>query len=128
LSDADLDLGSGGVLLLPDANNDTLLLAGGKPGYLYLLNSQATSAAPTVLPQINVFQAFFNTYVPWWVGHASSEPPYGFALDSNPHLHGTPVYWRGPDPNFAYVYAWSEKDYLKAFKFGSPAETVGGSG
>ena len=34
--------------------------------------------------------------------------------EGGPHLHGTPAYWRGPDVEFAYVYAWGEQDYLRA--------------
>src|SRR5208282_3703496 len=124
-SDSDLDLGSGGVLLIPNLNR---LVAGGKPGILYLLQTQPApnplSTTP-MLPQINKFQAFYNIYVAKSAENTNTEPPYNFDLGSNPHLHGSPVYWQGPDPSFAYVYAWSEKDYLKAFKFHLPDGNFG---
>jgi len=47
-----------------------------------------------------------------------------FAAVSNPncsqnpnqthHIHGSPVYWNGPDN--PYVYVWPENDFLRAFK------------
>jgi len=114
----DLDFGSGGVVLLPGSATAHNVVSGGKPGRLYLTDDQ--------LNPRQGFQAFFNMYLtntsqlpsdqnyrnypPYWDGNV-------YRLNDNPHLHGTPVYWRGPDPNFGYLYAWSEKDNLKAFKY-----------
>jgi hypothetical protein len=111
-SGTDLDLGSGGVLLIPNMNR---VVAGGKPGKLYLLQTQPEPKTQK-LPLINQFQAFYNTYVAKSTKNINTEPPYSYELGSNPHMHGTPVYWQGPDPSFANVFAWAEKDYLKSFK------------
>ncbi len=36
--------------------------------------------------------------------------------EGGPHLHETPLFWRGSDPEWGFVYDWSEQDYLKAYK------------
>jgi outer membrane protein assembly factor BamB len=111
----DLDYGSGGVVLLPGSGTAHNVISGGKPGRLYLTDDR--------LNPRQGFQAFFNMYLsdPGLLPAGRNYPPYwdgnGYPLDDNPHLHGTPVYWRGPDPNYGYLYAWSEKDNLKAFKY-----------
>jgi hypothetical protein len=120
----DLDFGSGGVVLLPGTVTSHNVLSGGKPGRLYLTDDQ--------LNRRQDFQAFFNMYMSDTNQPASgmNYPPYCGTrcnLDDNPHLHGAPVYWRGPDPNFGYVYAWSEKDNLKAFKYYVGAGRFGAS-
>lgn len=95
----DVDLGSGGVVLLPGTRR---LAGGGKTGVLYLLD------ADTMLAR-QEFQAYHNIYDPT------------FPVDSNweggPHLHGGPVAWQGPDPNLVYYYAWAENDYLRAYRY-----------
>jgi hypothetical protein len=37
--------------------------------------------------------------------------------DKGPHLHGSPTYWRGPDPTFGGLYVWGEKDFLRLYRF-----------
>jgi outer membrane protein assembly factor BamB len=95
----DVDLGSGGVVVIPRANQ---IVGGGKTGILYLLDKERVE-------KLQEFQAFINVYDP------------GFVVDSSwaggPHLHGSPVVWQGPDKSFATVYHWSENDALKAFKY-----------
>jgi outer membrane protein assembly factor BamB len=95
----DVDLGSGGVAVLPGARQ---VVGGGKTGILYLVG------VPQV-EKLQEFQAFINQYDP------------DFEVDSywagGPHLHGTPVFWQGPDRSFAYLYHWSESDHLKAFRY-----------
>jgi hypothetical protein len=108
MENADTDLGSGGVLLVP--GNDAAI-GGGKPGKLYVLNrSLGENQAP--------FQAFIDTWLP--------NPPGDYIdnMDIGPNIHGTPVYWRTADPRISYVYAWSEKDELKAFPFDRNAFTI----
>jgi hypothetical protein len=94
----DVDLGSGGMMMIPDTEN---LVGGGKTGIWYLLDRHTMTS-------VEEFTAFTNQENPdlrdqgWDVG---------------PHLHGSPAYWRGPNEEFAYVYQWSEKDHLKGYKY-----------
>lgn len=98
LETSDADLGAGGAMVLPGTH---LVIGGGKTGYMYLLNSQDM----TLRQQ---FKASTNLYSPdqrWqdW--------------DAGPHLHGSPTYWRGPDPTCGYLYVWGEKDVLRQYCF-----------
>jgi hypothetical protein len=54
-------------------------------------------------------QAFVNTWV--------YNPPSDYLINMRiaPNIHGSPVYWETSDPTRSYIYAWSEKDFLKAF-------------
>jgi hypothetical protein len=52
--------------------------------------------------------------------------------NQGPHLHGSPSYWRGPDPTFGSLYVWGEKDFLRLYRFNTvtgsleePAHRVG---
>jgi len=90
LNAADLDLGSAGPLLIPGTS---LVVSGSKEGKLYLVNTngmghhQSTDDSQIV----QSFKAFTG------------------------HLHGSPVYWDGPDGPL--VYFWAEEDYLKGYRF-----------
>jgi len=108
LNSLDLDLGSGGPVLLPVA--PPRIIGGGKQGILYVLardNMGKHAAASTgpdcdnanIIQQVNAFPA---------VTH-NGQQHYG-------NIHGSPVYWNGPD--VARVYAWGENSRLKAFVFG----------
>ncbi len=99
----DLDLGAGGTLLL-NQGSSTRLLGGGKTGVFYTLSPS------TMRPVQRPFRAFENQYVP--VPQGGGEYDLGRA----PHVHGTPAYWRAPGLN-GRVFAWSEKDYLRAFEY-----------
>jgi hypothetical protein len=95
----DVDLGSGGVALMPGTRR---LVGGGKTGILYLLDLDG-------LTLVQELQAFTNVYNPTfdndsdWIG--------------GPHLHGGPVFWQGPDPDVAWIYHWAENDYLKGYRY-----------
>ncbi len=95
----DVDLGSGGAILLPGVDR---LVGGGKTGILYLLEARD-------LAEVQELQAFHDVYDP------------AFQVDSDweggPHLHAAPAYWSGPDPGVGWIYDWSEQDYLKAFRY-----------
>jgi hypothetical protein len=73
LDDADVDLGAGGVLVLPDqsSSNPHVLIALGKSGTLYLLNrdnlGRYVSGANTQALQVieNAAPAFFSTAALW---------------------------------------------------------------
>jgi outer membrane protein assembly factor BamB len=94
----DADLGSGGVLTVPGFN---LAIGGGKTGYMYLLNR-------STMKRVQRITASTNQYNP-------SQRDQGW--DVGPHLHGSPTYWRGPDPKFGNFYVWGEKDFLHLYQF-----------
>jgi outer membrane protein assembly factor BamB len=106
LRTTDLDLGSGGPVLVPGAT--PLVIGGGKEGVIYVLardnlgkylkspkapDCQNTNARQEVL----AFPA---------ARHGHEPPHYG-------NIHGSPVYWKGPDAE--RIYAWGENNRLKAF-------------
>src|SRR6185295_8611709 len=86
---------SGGALVLPDV---PYVFGAGKTGIAYVLDRGS-------MAKRQQFVASVNQYDPtapvdrFWAG--------------GPHLHGTPAYWRGPDPGVAYLYTWGEQDYLR---------------
>jgi hypothetical protein len=114
LNAADTDLGSGGILLLPDT---CLLVGGGKEGKLYVLDRQGLGhfcqhcGDPTGDTQI----------VQWF--QATGRPRNGVAPPPPPmqfhHIHGSPVYWRSVGGG-ARIHVWGEADWLRAFRFAGP--------
>ena len=89
-SNEDMDLGCGGLMLLPGTN---LLVEGSKQGILYVLNTSQMGHLVSGNTQITqLFQA------------------------GNGHIHGGTVYWKSPTHG-PLVYIWSENDYAKAFHF-----------
>lgn len=96
LDDHDLDLGSGGPLLIPGTH---LLLGGGKPGKLYLL-SQDDLGRYKEGPggSDRVIQSFQSTL----------SPP-----NANP-LHGTPVFWNSPAGS--RLYEWGSGQSLREYR------------
>jgi hypothetical protein len=98
LNSIDMDLGSGGPVLIPGAK---LVFGGGKEGRLYLLSTErlgkhvpAPQQGAATCPNANALQDF--------------KGPLG-------HLHGSPVFWQGA--NAAFVYLWGENDRLRAYPF-----------
>lgn len=107
LNQLDLDLGSGGPVLLPI--NPPRIIGGGKEGVLYILSrtnlgKYAASATapdcqnPNAIQQLQAFE----------VHNVGGEAHYG-------NIHGSPVYWKGPDTERIYV--WGENSTLKAYTF-----------
>jgi hypothetical protein len=98
---SDADFGSGGVLLLGNS-----VVGGGKDGRMYVVDK-------STMLRVQDFQAF--------VHNADSQATYNFHTDyqNGPHIHGGPVAWdaRTLSQPYIYVYAWSEKDHLKRFRF-----------
>jgi hypothetical protein len=98
LNAGDKDLGSGGMLLIPNTN---LALTGGKGSKIYLLDRTA-------------------------MGGVSLDRTDGPTVQTVPlnaqHLHGSPVYWAGPGGSL--VYTWAEYDHLKAFGIDTTAGTI----
>jgi hypothetical protein len=94
LNAGDMDLGSAGVLLVP---NTSYVLGGGKQGVLYLVNTNGMGEFNASNDQVQQeFQAIY--------GKGSS------------HIHGTPSYFNS-DVNGPTTYVWGENDVLRAFLF-----------
>jgi len=90
LNQSDLDLGSGGPILLPGTGS---IVGGGKDGILRLINTSAMGG----------YNATFN---------ADAQE---FQATSGKIMIG-PVYWNSPTKG-AVLYLWGPGDYLKAFEF-----------
>jgi outer membrane protein assembly factor BamB len=95
LAENDVDFGSGGALVLPDA---AYVLGAGKTGIGYLLD-RAT------MKKRQEFPAAINQYDP--------TAPVDADWEGGPHVHGVATYWRAPTAGLAYVYTWGEQDYLR---------------
>ncbi len=102
LDDQDIDLGSGGPVLLPG----NLFVGGGKEGKLYLIKRDHLGHfSPTPQAQdAEIVQQIQVTSQPL-------EPTCGDRLH---HLHGAPVFW--PASDGFRVYVWPEMERLKTFK------------
>jgi hypothetical protein len=122
LSDNDLDLGSGGALLLPSTD---LLVGGGKEGKLYLLRRTDLGgfSFSEEDEKKRIVQSFTGTREQCknWDRDAFPDNNCG---DLSPaknsqggyyHIHGSPVYWNGTEGPFLYV--WGEADKLRRFRF-----------
>ncbi|MBA9050488.1 MULTISPECIES: hypothetical protein [Streptomyces] len=117
LSDIDLDLGSAGVVLIPDSRQ---LVGGGKEGYIYLIDRDNMGGYDASGDHfLNSFKAATNTYL---INDAelqnrkpsspAGDPPKWLKW---PHIHGTQVYHRFPSGRM-FLYLWAKKDYLKVFE------------
>ena len=94
LNSGDMDLGSAGIMLIPNTN---YLLGGGKQGVLYLVNTNNMTHFNASGDKVQQeFQAVF--------GKGTS------------HIHGTPVYFNS-DKNGPTTYVWGENDVLRGFLF-----------
>lgn len=102
----DADLGAGGALSIPGTE---LVIGGGKSGFMYLLDR----GSMTLNQQIT---ASTNQYDP-----SKRDDTW----DQGPHLHGSPTYWRGPDPTFGNLYVWGEKDFLRLYIFNTSTGLIG---
>jgi hypothetical protein len=95
MKSGDLDLGSGGVVLLPNdgyTQSSTLALAEGKTGTIYLLNTSNMGKYDTKNG-----------------GDGNEEDVIG----ATQQMYGAPVYWNG------YVYTAARQDHIKAFSVGN---------
>ena len=93
LDRGDKDLGSAGVLAIPGTN---MIIGGGKEAVLYLMD-------------MNHLGGFDRN-----TDHVLDEFPAS-VTDGNHHIHGSPVFWQGPDG--PRIYVWTENDQGKAFHF-----------
>jgi hypothetical protein len=89
----DLDLGSAGLLLIPGTH---LGVSGGKGGTLYVVDTDNMGGLSAS-------------------GSADDNIVQSFDLNEPNHLHGTPLYWNGPDGG--RVFTWADEDHLKSFPF-----------
>jgi hypothetical protein len=101
LNSNDMDLGSGGVMLVPNPSNPqaegVFVAGGGKEGVLYLVNPNQMGEFNASQDQVvQEFQAVYGT--------------------GTSHIHGTPVYFNSA-ANGPSLYVWGENDYLRGFQF-----------
>jgi outer membrane protein assembly factor BamB len=94
MNSGDMDLGSSGVLLIPNTN---YVLGGGKEGVLYLVDT--TAMGEFNASSDNVRQEF--------------QAVYGVGTS---HIHGGPIYFDS-DVNGPSTYVWGENDVLRGFQF-----------
>ncbi len=94
MSAGDMDLGSAGLLMVPNTSD---VLGGGKQGVLYLVNTN--NMGHFNASSDNVIQEF--------------QAIYGLGTS---HIHGAPVYFNG-DANGPTTYVWGENDVLRGFLF-----------
>ncbi len=107
LRSLDLDVGSSGPLLL--TGTPGRIIGGGKEGVLYVLAADKMggyAASPTA-PNCTNPNAIQQVLAFPSVQHGGVTH-YG-------NIHGSPVYWNGPDTG--RIYAWGENNHLKAYKF-----------
>lgn len=91
LDAGDKDLGSGGIMAIPGAN---MIIGGGKEAYLYLMDmNHLGEFNPTTDNVLDKIPASIT--------------------DGAHHIHGSPVFWDGPDG--PRIYVWTENDQCKAF-------------
>jgi hypothetical protein len=126
-ADEDQDLGSAGVVLIPERGN---LIGGGKDGILYNLDKDNLGKT-TWNPQFNL--PFVASYLPnapngtaglptttaanpnWPIVNRDRNLPAQTPTGKSHHIHGTPVYMERPKS--AIVYLWGENERLKAYNF-----------
>jgi hypothetical protein len=92
LENGDIDLGSGGLLLLPGTS---LAFGGGKEGVVYLVNRDnmgGLSGSDT--GDTNIVQSFQVT---------------------TDQVHGGPIWWDGPGGPFSYI--WPSSVHLQQYRF-----------
>jgi hypothetical protein len=92
LDSGDKDLGSAGILAIPGT---TMVIGGGKEAFLYLMD-------------MNHLGGFDPA-----TDHVLDKIPAS-VTDGNHHIHGSPVFWNGPDG--PRIYVWTENDQCKTFQ------------
>jgi hypothetical protein len=92
LNAGDVDLNSAGMLLIPGT---TLGISGGKQGVLYVVNRNNMGGLSSGDADTNIVQSW--------------------SLSSS-QIHGTPVWWTGPDGSYIYVWPQS-RDHLRQYQF-----------
>jgi hypothetical protein len=101
----DVDLGSGGGILIPNASGRPWLIGGGKTGVLYTLDSANLGRYdPNADHVLHQFQATT------------------FRADAREHIHGSPVWWDDGSAK-RKVFLWGESDAVKGFHLADDAGT-----
>ena len=126
---ADLDLASGGILLIPGTK---YLVSAGKEGIVYVLDRDhlggfdTAGGAWSYARAASAFQSSNHSDVPddpshdhvqqkFQVGRSHYEDDFPVrALAHWPHIHGTPVF-ASFSANQAFMFVWPEKDAIKRF-------------
>jgi len=107
LNDRDLDLGAAGPILLP--TTPARIVSGGKEGVLYVLSKANMGGFVPDPTSPNCRNAHAVQSIKAFEEHFfEGENHWG-------NIHGSPVFWNGPDS--ARIYAWGENSRLKAFLF-----------
>jgi hypothetical protein len=117
LNGGDVDLGSGGPMLIPGT---TVLVGGGKQGLLYTFDTSQFQGQGNGLLQHA--QAFCDEYrtAQCYIGldPDPGTPSSGYDYDQNqdngPNIHGGLAFWRTSSTT-GFLYGMGEKDYLRAF-------------
>ena len=92
LDDGDVDLGSGGLLLIPGT---TLAFAGGKEGVAYLVDRDNMGGlGSSINLNDNIVQSFSV---------------------SSDQIHGGPIWWDGPGKSYGYI--WPASVFLQQYAF-----------
>src|SRR5262249_28546214 len=97
--DNDIDLGSGGPMLIPGTNQ---VIGGGKTGVLYLLQTADMKRVQKFAGANNTYVANPNQYDSNRYGDGPDPGGQG-GWAMGPHLYGAPVFWQGPDRKSAWV-------------------------
>jgi hypothetical protein len=109
----DIDLGSAGLFLIPGTSR---LVAGGKSGILYVLDTETMQATQ---PPLSAF-----TGLPL----AAGQSLYIYSYSGAPQIVGTPVAWHpdpvGGEPDGVLMYAWPRNDELKSFRYRYDTQTL----
>ncbi len=101
----DADFGGGGAMSIPGTG---LVVGGGKPGYMYLLDGKSMQLRQMITASTNLYDPSQRDQ--HW--------------NTGPHLHGSPTYWRPEDSPYGYFYVWGEKDYLRLYRFDANAGKI----
>ena len=109
----DQDLGSAAPVVPPGTN---LVLGAGKDGVLYVLDRNNMGKAVGDFTKLKA-PAIFFTWFPGFdvspIGNLDFEMKPGMKTH---HLHGSPVYWNGPDHG-PMLFDWGENECLRAWTF-----------
>src|SRR5258708_1734000 len=115
LDKEDLDITSSGPLLIPAPGNGNLI-TGGKPGRLYLLDRASMSLKQTFKAGVNNSNLGLTPEACTY-GPDRYDPASTIVNTLCPHIHSGLVYWQGPDQGVAKIYVWTERDFLRMYRY-----------
>ena len=101
----DDDFGAGAPALLPDDR----IVAGGKDGWLFLIDPDQLGKAGSSDAVPQAFKASFNLARGSRIGSAGRG-------QTSRHIHGSPVVWDAGTPG-VFVYVWGENDVVRAYQY-----------